>query len=199
MTGRNLTGGEPIPPQEVPMAIIRIADSAPLSTSSGFSPSVPTSTGATDSRLEIDGTRPRQTDRPPSPFRNVLAGGVSVLMSGAEVATHVVAGPVLAAAVHDARVGATAAIGGGTSPASAALGTAGGAAAAAGSVAAAAAGGQPEMATVEAMMQSGQASNLQLLALQEQVQQENQQFSTISNVMRAKHDTAKAAVSNIRA
>ncbi len=36
----------------------------------------------------------------------MLAGGVSLLMSGAEVATHVVAGPVLAAAVHDARVGA---------------------------------------------------------------------------------------------
>ena len=47
-------------------------------------------------------------------------------------------------------------------------------------------------------MQQGQASNLQLLALQEQVQQENQRFTTVSNVMRAKHDTAKAAVSNLR-
>ena len=55
------------------------------------------------------------------------------------------------------------------------------------------------MASVEAMMQAGQASNLQLFALQEQVQQENQRFSTLSNVSRAKHDTAKAAVSNIRA
>ena len=52
---------------------------------------------------------------------------------------------------------------------------------------------------METMMQQGQMSNLQLLALQQQVQQENQQFSTVSNVMRAKHDTAKAAVSNIRA
>ena len=39
---------------------------------------------------------------------------------------------------------------------------------------------------------------MQLLGLQEQVQQENQRFTTLSNVMRAKHDTAKAAVSNIR-
>ena len=61
---------------------------------------------AADSRLEIDATRPRQTERAPAPFRDVLAGGVSLLMSGAEVATHIVAGPVMAAAVHDARIGA---------------------------------------------------------------------------------------------
>jgi hypothetical protein len=149
--------------------------------------------GATDTRLEIDATRARQTERPAAPFRSVLAGGVSVLMTGAEVATHVVGGPVLAAAVHDARVGAANAITGsaGTVPAGAAppsaLAVAGGGAGPAGT------------ASVETLMQSGQASNLQLLALQQQVQQENQRFTTVSNVMRAKHDTAKAAVSNIRA
>ena len=122
----------------------------------------------------------------------MLAGGVSLLMSGAEVATHVVGGPVLAAAVHDARAARRA-----RSP---------GPGAArrrrrAGAAARAAAGGRrnPEMANVDAMMQQGQMSNLQLLALQQQVQQENQRFTTVSNVMRAKHDTAKAAVSNIRA
>ena len=65
---------------------------------------------STDTRMEIDATRGRQTERPPTPFRSVLAGGVSLLMTGAEVATHVVGGPVLAAAVHDARTGATSAI-----------------------------------------------------------------------------------------
>jgi hypothetical protein len=157
---------------------------------------------ATDSRLEIDGSRSRQTERPRSPFRSVLTGGVSVLMSGAEIATHVVAGPVLAAAVHDARIGATGALGGPAMP-MAALGasvspgtTLAAAGASAGGVAAASG---PDPTSVEAMMQAGQASNLQLFALQEQVQQENQRFSTLSNVSRAKHDTAKAAVSNIRA
>ena len=67
---------------------------------------------STDSRLEIAATRSRQTERPPAPFRDVLAGGVSLLMSGAEVATHVVAGPVMAAAVHDARIGAASSISG---------------------------------------------------------------------------------------
>jgi hypothetical protein len=149
--------------------------------------------GRTDARLEIDATRGRQTERPGAPFRSVLAGGVSLLMTGAEVATHVVAGPVLAAAVHDARVNGAIA--------GAATSGAGGAAAHPAIAAATAAGvtGGPELGGVESLMQQGQASNLQLLALQQQVQQENQRFTTVSNVMRAKHDTAKAAVSNIRA
>jgi hypothetical protein len=154
-------------------------------------PPRPSTAGSADTRLEIDATRARQTERPTAPFRSVLAGGVSLLMTGAEVATHVVGGPVLAAAVHDARVGATNAV----------AGTAVGGPAAVGPppAALAAAAGNSGTSNMEAMMQQGHASNLQLLALQQQVQQESQRFTTVSNVMRAKHDTAKAAVSNIRA
>jgi hypothetical protein len=141
--------------------------------------------GGSDGRMEIDATRPRQTERPATPFRSVLAGGVSMLMRGAEVATHVVGGPILAAAVRDARVGTAAAIGG--------------APVAGGIAAGAAVPGSGATGTVEAMLQDGQASNMQLLALQQHIQQENQVFTTVSNVMRAKHDTAKAAVSNVRA
>jgi hypothetical protein len=168
----------------------------------------PSGAGSADSRLEIDSTRSRQTDRPTTPFRDVLTGGVSLLMSGAEVATQVVAGPVMAAAVHDARVGAVSAMSMSGSPGVGAPG-AGSAAGAFGAAAAGAAGGpmaamsgqpgQSDMANVQAMMQDGQSSNMQLLALQQQIQDESQRFSTVSNVMRAKFDTAKAAVSNIRA
>ena len=154
----------------------------------------PSAPGSTDTRMEIDATRGRQTERPATPFRSVLAGGVSLLMNGAEVATHVVGGPVLAAAVHDARVGATNVIAG-----TAAAGPAGLASPPAGLAAAVGASGSPASSTPETLMQQGLASNQQLLALQMQVQQENQRFTTVSNVMRAKHDTAKAAVSNIRA
>jgi hypothetical protein len=154
----------------------------------------PSAPGSAETRLEIDATRARQTERPATPFRSVLAGGVSLLMSGAEVATHVVGGPVLAAAVHDARVGATSTIAG-----TAAAGPAGLASPPAALAAAAGASGSPATANVDTLMQQGLASNQQLLALQMQVQQENQRFTTVSNVMRAKHDTAKAAVSNIRA
>ena len=158
------------------------------------SPPRPSAPGGSETRLEIDATRARQTERPATPFRSVLAGGVSLLMSGAEVATHVVGGQVLAAAVHDARVGATGVIAG-----AAPGGPAGLASPPAALAAAAGAAGGPATTNVETLMQQGQASNLQLLALQQQVQQENQRFTTVSNVMRAKHDTAKAAVSNIRA
>jgi hypothetical protein len=166
----------------------------------------PSGAGSADSRLEIDSTRPRQTEKPITPFRDVLTGGVSLLMSGAEVATHVVAGPVLAAAVHDARVGAMTALGGAPAPGgvgvASAAGTLGAATAgvAGGPLAALSGqGGQSDMSNVQAMMQDGQSSNMQLLALQQQIQEESQRFSTVSNVMRAKFDTAKAAVSNIRA
>jgi len=150
-----------------------------------------------ESGVKIEATRPRQTQPPASPFRDVLAGGVSVLMGGAQVATHVLGAPVLAAAVQNARAGAVDAIAGGAAPAVVG-GTAAplGGGAAAGVVASA--GDGTDLATMQAMQRESQAFNLQLLNLQEDVQQENRRFTTLSNVLRAKHDTAKAAVSNIR-
>ena len=47
------------------------------------------------------------------------------------------------------------------------------------------------------MQQEAQAMNLQYLQLQERMQQESREFTTLSNVMRVKHDTARAAISNI--
>jgi hypothetical protein len=149
--------------------------------------------------VKIDATRARQTEAPPSPFRDVLAGGVSVLMGGAAVATNVLGAPVLAAAVQTARAGATTAIlGTGSLPGRAV--PAGPASALAGAAvpAGVSAGDGSDLATMQAMQRESQAFNLQLLNLQEEVQQENRRFSTLSNVLRAKHDTAKAAVSNIR-
>jgi hypothetical protein len=164
-------------------------------------PSGAAAASSTDSRLEIAATRTRQTEKPPAPFRDVLAGGVSLLMSGAEVATHVVAGPVMAAAVHDARIGAVGSISG--SPGSFGAGTAFEAAAGSGTAGLPAMGGGAGASgtptNVQSLMQEGQTSNMQMLALQQQIQDESQRFTTVSNVMRAKYDTAKAAVSNIRA
>jgi hypothetical protein len=48
-------------------------------------------------------------------------------------------------------------------------------------------------------MQEMMASfNLQYLQLQEKMQAENRSFSTVSNVMKTKHDTAKSSISNVR-
>jgi hypothetical protein len=128
----------------------------------------------------VEPARSRQTARPATPFRDVLAGGVNILLSGAEVATSVVGGPVLAAAVHGAR---TDVVGGlaGAPPDAVPVDTA-----------------DPQLGSVQALQRESQAFNLQLLALQEEVQQENRRFSTVSNILRARHDTAKAAIGNIR-
>ena len=42
------------------------------------------------------------------------------------------------------------------------------------------------------------AFNRQYLMLQNQMQKENQAFSTLSNVMKTKHDTVKNSIQNLR-
>ena len=187
----------------------------PGSSISSTATSLVTSPGEGD--VVVAATRPRQTERLSSPFRDVLASGTALLVRGAEVATSVAGGPVLAAAVRDtgmAAVGAMAgsgAAGGPGTMATAGRGTVaaaspgpGGAGAASGTSNVPASlvspgGDQSDLATMQAMQRESQVFNMQLLELQEDVQQENRRFSTVSNVLRAKHDTAKAAVSNIRA
>jgi hypothetical protein len=148
--------------------------------------------------LVVEARRIHEGPRPYSPFRDVLTGGVGLLMRGAEVATSVVAGPVMAAAVRSAGIGATSAVGGaGGGPLSPSSATGAGSSAVPTSLLAPGSD-QSEMATMQAMQRESQVFNMQLLELQENVQQENRRFTTVSNVLRAKHDTAKAAVSNIR-
>ena len=48
------------------------------------------------------------------------------------------------------------------------------------------------------MQEMMQSFNLQYLQLQEKMQSENRSFSTVSNVMKTKHDTAKASINNVR-
>jgi len=40
--------------------------------------------------------------------------------------------------------------------------------------------------------------SIKYLALQQRMQQDNRQFTLISNIMKVKHDTAKSAINNIR-
>ena len=47
-------------------------------------------------------------------------------------------------------------------------------------------------------LQAGQASNMQYLDLQIRMQQESQQFQSLSNILKVRHDSAKAAINNIR-
>ncbi len=144
----------------------------------------------TEPSVQVARTRRRQTPAEARPLRELAAGGANVLLTGAEIALHAVGGPLLAAAVHGPREDVVAGIRG-EPP-----GGSGAGAPATGDSAAGAL--NPELAQMHAMQRESQRFNLQLLELQEVVQKENRRFTVLSNVVRARHDTAKAAVSNIR-
>lgn len=63
---------------------------------------------------------------------------------------------------------------------------------------AAAAGGEGDvLEATRALQQEAQTFNLQYLQLQESMQRESREFQALSNVMKVKHDSAKAAINNI--
>ncbi len=143
--------------------------------------------------VQVETSRVRQTAAPPAtPFSQVLASGANVLLTGAEVVTGVVGGPVLAAVVREAGnqlIGAATSGGGG--------GAAGAGALNANAAAGVSPGGGSDVSQMQAMQRESHVFNLQLLSLQQEVQDENRRFTTVSNCMKAAHDTAKAAVSNL--
>lgn len=47
------------------------------------------------------------------------------------------------------------------------------------------------------MQRENQMHNMQMLELQTEIQAENRRFTTVSNLMKARHDTAKAAINNM--
>ena len=55
-----------------------------------------------------------------------------------------------------------------------------------------------QMAQMWEMQRESQAFNLQYLELQTAIQDDNRQFSTLSNLLKARHDTAKSAINNIQ-
>jgi hypothetical protein len=58
---------------------------------------------------------------------------------------------------------------------------------------------QAQLFTATRQMQEMNMSfNLQYLMLQQKMQGENRQFTLMSNIMKTKHETAKAAINNVR-
>ena len=134
-----------------------------------------------------DFRRARQAPRNPTTFRRVLEGGAQVLLTGAQIATGLVGLPTLSAAVNRARLGSQVSgpsFGGGHTG-----GTSGGTGTAT--------AGSPDDVMRQLQDQRMQ-DELKLLTIQSSIQQQNRQISLVSNVMKARHDTAKAAISNIR-
>lgn len=137
-----------------------------------------------DSRISLINTtqtQPRQTPR--TEFGAVLARTLSTAtqLVGATVGGGV---PVLSAALSAAsRVADVAAATGGTA---AAAGTTG------------KGEGWDLLDAQKAMQEQGRSFNMQYLALQEKLQKESREYTTVSNIMKVRHDSAKGAISNIR-
>ena len=59
-------------------------------------------------------------------------------------------------------------------------------------------GAMDTMARQEIMNKDSQAFSAMYLQLQNEMQQESRQFNAISNVIKVRHDSAKAAINNVR-
>ncbi len=125
-------------------------------------------------------------------FGEVMKGSAHQLLRGASAAVRVLpSGPIVAASVRPGGIavspGAVAGVGGGMR--------------ADGSAEGAGAPGQNGPVgdeAVESALARSQEMNMYMIELQERVSAQNRAFTTYSNVLKAKHDTVKNAINNIR-
>ncbi len=133
-------------------------------------------------------TAARVTPPPNRPFKQVMDAGSRAVVSGAESAVRrLPGGPVLAAAFrpgHGTPGGAS-----GSVSAEGSSGTASSGVEGAGSA------GEPG---VEDVLQHNSDMNLYYLELQERISAESRSYTALSNVLKARHDTVKNAIGNIR-
>jgi hypothetical protein len=173
-------------------------------------------TGDTGLRVQIDGSRARQA--PKTDFGSMVGTGLSrtanaVMDAGQLAAPFIPGGAVLSAAISG--VGSLKATASGQTAGSATgsnatglIGSSGmtaniSSSAVTGGVATTTAAGTTGtgtdmMSQMRSFQEMNMSFNMQYLALQEKMQADNRQFSTLSNIMKTKHDTAKNAINNVR-
>jgi hypothetical protein len=120
----------------------------------------------------------------PGRFENALRNAASGLARGVATsvelaAPYVPAGTVLSAAVRSASSASPVGAGGGSGPPPGATQE------------------DDVLAATRTLQQEARTFNLQYLQLQENMQRESREFTALSNVMKVKHDSAKAAIANI--
>ncbi len=140
-------------------------------------------------------TASRVTPEPARPFQQMLNASSLAILSGAEAAvTHLPGGSILAAAVRPGAGGVAL-----SSPLNSATGPTGTATATStagsGVGLAGASGGDT---SIQSVMSQDADQNMYYLKLQEQMSAESRSYSAISNVLKARHDTMKNAIGNIR-
>ncbi|MCD6499435.1 MAG: hypothetical protein J7M25_14175 [Deltaproteobacteria bacterium] len=141
--------------------------------------------------LSIAAQRQRQTPTPVSTFSEVLKGGAQVLLAGAEIASTMIGGSVLSAAVARARTK----LGGPLSHGGSAGGASGGPLS---GTDAAGTSGNSQYDAMRQLQEQSRDMNMFFLELQQKMQAENRRFTTVSNVLKSRHDTARSAINNIR-
>jgi hypothetical protein len=152
--------------------------------------------GTRTAQVMTTNTAPRVTPATPS-FSEVMGTGSELLLRGAASAVRTLpAGQIVAASLRPLAAsvrapgmlpGVTPGVVPGMTPGLAAEGGA-----AVGGSGVAGTGG------VESALAQSQEMNLYMLELQERLAAENRAFTTYSNVLKARHDTVKNAISNIR-
>lgn len=143
-------------------------------------------------------TAPRVTPEPTRPFQQVMNASSAAIISGAEAAvTHLPGGSLIAAAMRPGAGSGSSGFSslnrpeGPTGTATSGLSTSTGSAGVSG------VGGVRD-AGIEQVMTQDADQNLYYLKLQEQMSAESRSYSAISNVLKARHDTMKNAIGNIR-
>ncbi|MCY1020854.1 hypothetical protein [Pyxidicoccus sp. MSG2] len=151
--------------------------------------------------LTITPTVARQT--PKNEFGTVLARAAQeVVRSGAGLVGGMIpAGPIVSAAVSSTRAVVSTVASTGGSSTTVPVGS-GGTAGAGGSTGTGAATGNGDawdlLEAQRALSADGQKFNMAYLALQNEMQKESREHNAISNIMKVRHDSAKAAINNIR-
>lgn len=153
--------------------------------------------------LTLTPTVPRQT--PKNEFGTVLARAAQeVVRSGAGLVGGMIpAGPIVSAALSSTRaVVSTVAPSDAASKAAPLAGGSGSVSTSAASAAAGTATGSGDawdlLEAQRALSVEGQKFNMAYLQLQNEMQKESREHNAVSNIMKVRHDSAKAAINNIR-
>jgi len=154
----------------------------------GFNMTTRVLTGGPNTGVAALNAAPRVTPSPDRPFNQVMNASAGAIVSGAEAAVQQLpGGPILAAAVRPAPVGT--ATGGMLNTPEGPSGTA------ALSASPSAGGDAPP---IEGVLARNADQNLYFLELQERISAENRSYTALSNVLKARHETVKNAIGNIR-
>lgn len=148
-------------------------------------------------RIEPNGPRPeirlaataaRTTAQPARPFQQIISASRSAIVATAEqAATRLPGGPILAAALRPV----PGSLEMGADPATAPVG-------ATSALSGAASAGSATGPSMEGVLTQNADQNLYYLQLQERISQESRTFTALSNVLKARHETVKNAITNIR-